>query len=225
MVASRDLKAGDLILKEAAAVAGPHLDTFGGSGLCLACHDSKSSNFHFCHKCKGPLCSNCVCQGRGHQECDVLKQWPMGMYTKFQSGTWLNSPSVSQANYHLIAPIRFLLLRRSDVKKYKKVIALQVNEYFTNQGPTLTLSFLKQSHVEERREMGKTSIVMDNFVKLLTRYKLSDVTEDLIQDICGIFDTNAFDISGIGNLSLSGLFPEAAMMMHSCYKNTRITFR
>ena len=47
----------------------------------------------------------------------------------------------------------------------------------------------------------------------------------MIQRLCGIFDTNCFELcpSGAGD-TISGIFPAAAMMMHSCYKNTRLTF-
>ena len=47
----------------------------------------------------------------------------------------------------------------------------------------------------------------------------------MIQSLCGIFDTNCFELcpSGAGD-TISGIFPAAAMMMHSCYKNSRLTF-
>ena len=50
--------------------------------------------------------------------------------------------------------------------------------------------------------------------------------EDNVQAICGIFDTNSFDLSlHDGKVSATALFGEASMMMHSCYKNTRLTYR
>ena len=67
----------------------------------------------------------------------------------------------------------------------------------------------------------------------------------MLQTLCGIFDTNCFELcpSGAGD-TISGVFPAAAMMMHrsvmvmmvmvmmmmmmmmmlSCYKNSRLTF-
>ena len=38
----------------------------------------------------------------------------------------------------------------------------------------------------------------------------------MIQSLCGIFDTNCFELcpSGAGD-TISGIFPAAAMMMHS----------
>ena len=50
--------------------------------------------------------------------------------------------------------------------------------------------------------------------------------EDNVQAICGIFDTNSFDLSvQDGKVSVTAVFGEASMMMHSCYKNTRLTYR
>ena len=40
------------------------------------------------------------------------------------------------------------------------------------------------------------------------------------------FDTNSFDLSvQDGKVSVTAVFGEASMMMHSCYKNTRLTYR
>ena len=56
-------------------------------------------------------------------------------------------------------------------------------------------------------------------------YVLKFPTSEMIQTLCGIFDTNCFELcpSGAGD-TISGVFPSAAMMMHSCYKNSRLTF-
>ena len=73
---------------------------------------------------------------------------------------------------------------------------------------------------------------------------LQDAHDKMLQTLCGIFDTNCFELcpSGAGD-TISGVFPAAAMMMHrlvmvmmmmmmmmmimmnlSCYKNSRLTF-
>merc|ERR1719312_2094307 len=73
--------------------------------------------------------------------------------------------------------------------------------------------------------MGKTEIVKENVIPIVQLYKIQEAHEDMMQNLCGIFDTNCFELcpSGAGD-TLSGIFPSAAMMMHSCYKNTRLTF-
>ncbi len=56
---------------------------------------------------------------------------------------------------------------------------------------------------------------MDAFLQLH-----EEADEELLHRICGIFDTNGFDLAS----DLVGIFPRAAMMMHSCRNNTRATF-
>ena len=79
--------------------------------------------------------------------------------------------------------------------------------------------------MEERREMKKDEIVREKVIPIVHLYKMQEANSEMIQTLCGIFDTNCFELcpSGAGD-TISGIFPAAAMMMHSCYKNTRLTF-
>lgn len=82
-----------------------------------------------------------------------------------------------------------------------------------------------ESHWESRKGTEMEKRVDETIVKLLHQYHLHDLADrDLVQKICGIFDTNSFDLVGSeAEVNLAGIFPSAAMMMHSCIKNTRIT--
>ena len=88
---------------------------------------------------------------------------------------------------------------------------------------------LKAREPEVRRvstvEKIKTEVVKEQILPVVQQFKLQEAHEDMIQNLCGIFDTNCFEIcpSNAGD-TLSAIFPNAAMMMHSCYKNTRLTF-
>ena len=55
MVATRSLKAGDIILREKAAVVGPSMDQ--SKAICLACAASLARTWHLCSLCQAPLCS------------------------------------------------------------------------------------------------------------------------------------------------------------------------
>ena len=79
--------------------------------------------------------------------------------------------------------------------------------------------------MEERREMKKDEIVREKVIPIVHLYKMQEANSEMIQTLCGIFDTNCFELcpSGAGD-TISGIFPSAAMMMHSCYKNSRLTF-
>ena len=58
-------------------------------------------------------------------------------------------------------------------------------------------------------------------------FKIHELDPETVQRICGIFDTNCFNLislvdSGSGGADLGGIFPTAAMLMHSCIKNTKL---
>ena len=137
----------------------------------------------------------------------VLKMSPVGMYTYYQNGTYQKRKAHPEnANYQIILLIRAMILKRQDLKKYKALISLQ-------------------SHKEEREEMKKTDVVKEKVIPIIQQYKLQEAHDEMVQNLCGIFDTNCFELcpSGAGD-AISGVFPTAAMMMHCCYKNTRLTF-
>lgn len=51
--------------------------------------------------------------------------------------------------------------------------------------------------------------------------KLKDrFSEDLIQQVCGILDVNAFEGRTSDGYSIRCLFPSTALMAHSCVPNT-----
>jgi len=206
MVATRNLKAGDVILREKAAVVGPSLEQ--SKPICVACAKSLQKTWHLCNKCKAPLCSkNCENHPLHVEECKVLKMNPGGMYTYYQNGTFQKKKAIPEnANYQIILPIRAMLLKKQDVKKYKALTSLE-------------------SHLKEREEMQKTDVIKEKVIPIVQQYKIQEAHDDMLQTLCGIFDTNCFELcpSGAGD-TISGVFPSAAMMMHSCYKNSRLTF-
>ena len=96
MVARRDLKPGDMILREKPIVTGPNLDNASAGGLlsqavCLGCFAPITQNkFHPCRKCKAPLCSaSCEDHPNHVEECVILKQNPLCFYSSYQNGTFM----------------------------------------------------------------------------------------------------------------------------------------
>ena len=55
--------------------------------------------------------------------------------------------------YQVILPIRAMLLKKQDLKKYKALTALQ-------------------SHLEERKEMGKTKVSKESDIPMVQQYKI-----------------------------------------------------
>ncbi|XP_059088622.1 SET domain-containing protein SmydA-8-like [Tigriopus californicus] len=212
MIAARDLKAGDVILREKPCIVGPNLES--SDFICVVCHRVlKTKHFLTCKLCKVPVCSTPCSESDLHRngECSVLKQKPFGFYSSFnaQSQQVIHRPSASveHANFQLIIPIRAILLKMKDVKQYKRFMALE-------------------SHVESREGTDAEVKADERVFRLLEQFRLHEAgNRQLVQKICGIFDTNSFDLAiQDGAKGITGVYLNAAMMMHSCVKNTRIVF-
>ncbi|XP_047500185.1 SET domain-containing protein SmydA-8-like [Penaeus chinensis] len=105
----------------------------------------------------------------------------------------------------LLTPIRTILLMKK-VPAVREVIAAL------------------QSHAEERRRLPIGRFVEEHVAKVLrTRLSLS-VDSDIVQHLCGIFDTNAFEFSD-GDIRGRALLPGGALMNHSCTPNTQHWYR
>ena len=70
-------------------------------------------------------------------------------------------PHPRMPTYQVILPIRVMLLKKQDLKKYKALTALQ-------------------THLQEREEMGKTQVVKESVIPMVQQYKLQviDITKD-----------------------------------------------
>ena len=76
------------------------------------------------------------------------------MYSYVQNGSFRKRKATPEnANYQVILPIRAMLLKKQDLKKYKALASLQ-------------------SHLKEREEMGKTQVVKENVIPMVQQYKL-----------------------------------------------------
>lgn len=92
-----------------------------------------------------------------------MKRCPRGFYSKYEKGRLSQlgdkePPSLDRANYGLLVPIRVLLLKMSDVKRYKTLMGLQ-------------------SHIEERREReawenDRSLLAYNRLSTLLEQYKV-----------------------------------------------------
>ena len=70
MVATRNLKAGDIILREKAAVVGPSMEQ--SKAICVACAAPLTRSWHLCSVCQAPLCSKQCEKHRLHvDECKL----------------------------------------------------------------------------------------------------------------------------------------------------------
>ena len=85
------------------------------------------------------------------------------MYTIYQNGTYQKrKPHPENANYQVILPLRAMLLKKQDLKRYKALISLQ-------------------SHKQEREEMKKDVVVKEKIIPLVQMYKMQDAYDEMIQ--------------------------------------------
>jgi hypothetical protein len=107
-------------------------------------------------------------------------------------------------DYVCIAPLRVLLMSE---EKRRKVLELQ-------------------SHLESRKKSPVYNLLKNNVAGFIREgLGLADqFTEEYILNICGILDTNSFEVIPYGGIKVRGLYLVAAMMAHDCRPNTRHAF-
>ncbi|XP_077284608.1 SET and MYND domain containing, arthropod-specific, member 4 isoform X2 [Arctopsyche grandis] len=198
LVASRNLEPGDVIIMAEPIVVGPYT---GCDLICLGCYHPIVGNPFKCKDCSWPLCGDeCIGfhQPLGHsiEECSILKKHTKLDYTDLNEVKDL---------YQTIVPIRCLLLKTNDPKKWKMLHEMVAHN----------------SIRKKRVELWKSNqlMVVDKIRKMwgMTQYE-----EDEIHTICGILEVNAFEVGQLG-ASIRALYPRAYLLAHDCTPNTTHT--
>lgn len=201
LVATREIKPGEVILKEKPLVLGPRVDS---APICLTCYRPLSLYQEpRCSRCfVAPVCGvHCERQG-GHSEseCNLLreaaKEYPIFLSDHSQ----------------IVLPLRCLLQLRNSPTDSKWTSFLEL-----------------ESHEEKRRNTLIWRDHQLNVVDVLRDHGLLAPTEDaeLVQRICGILDVNSFEVRGPPSKSgdterLRGVYLRAALMAHDCVANTHL---
>ncbi|KAJ9581776.1 hypothetical protein L9F63_003845, partial [Diploptera punctata] len=201
LVASRDIKAGEVILKELPLVLGPRVDS---SPICIGCYKPLPMyQPNHCSQCLvAPVCG-AQCERTGDHsdvECEILRQ-------ATQKG-----PLILSDHSQMVLPFRCLL---------------QIKNSSTD--PRWN-SFLElESHEKERRDTLIWRDHQLNVVEVMRTHELlcSKEEADLMQRICGILDVNSFEVRGPVSKSgdserLRGVYLRAALMAHDCLANTHL---
>lgn len=104
MIATRDIKPGEIILKEKPCVIGPKTVS---QVLCLGCHKQLPSISYNCSKCTWPLCGkSCESSSYHVDECRLMA----GKNFKCS----IKSVGKNESSYCVIAPLRTLLFRKEN---------------------------------------------------------------------------------------------------------------
>ncbi|KAG7175063.1 SET domain-containing protein SmydA-8-like 4 [Homarus americanus] len=194
MVATRDIRPGEVILKEAPVVIGPKQRS---PPVCLGCHKGIRGTYT-CPKCHFPVCApSCEISKYHKHECPILT----GATAKIKIDN-VESPHPA---YECITPLRCLLTKETDPKKWEAITHLQ-------------------DHVNNIKNGEMDGIIQRNsvdFLKNYIKYEGADSAE--IYRMCGILLTNSFELKHNGQ-RVRGLYPQAAMMAHDCIPNTKHAF-
>lgn len=224
MVATKSLKAGDVILKEFPLTVAP------GSlsqRVCFACHKHFSKGY-MCRQCRSPICNNTCKMSLEHQkECGLLQRIAESIEStkSAKSAKSVAASAEVPVNVAVFAmPLRCLLMRLEQPDKWNNFIQMEAHMQVRRQMPTW-------SFVERRIAPHLLAVLKD---------LMPDVDTELIQRVCGILDVNSFEIrtetdalrqpeSDIPTPLLTsqevlrGSYYQAALMAHSCLANAQIS--
>ncbi|XP_064081405.1 SET domain-containing protein SmydA-8-like [Macrobrachium nipponense] len=192
LVARRDISAGELIFKESPLLLAPKA---ASEPTCLACLKVLDAKFALCKNCKGPLCSS-GCHGNGHteKECRLIKGLGLEESPNFR----MNFRELSV----LLAPLRVYLLMNESPAAKEVFQALQ-------------------SHKERRKMMPIGRYVEEKIVKVFHDKLKLDVDSSLVHHICGVLDTNSYEVSIDDSSRARAIFTLTSMLNHSCLPNTQ----
>ncbi|XP_053610577.1 SET domain-containing protein SmydA-8-like [Plodia interpunctella] len=195
--ATRDIKAGDIILKEKPLMNGPMQVT---PPVCLGCYklleEGKTVD---CIKCGWPCCSEACTLKEDHiPECYYTQQ----RGKKVSISTF----GMPHPNYECITTLRCLYQRDHNPKLWKKMQAFQ-------------------SHCEQRRGSEKWNNDRKMVVEFIWQFfKLEGTfTEEEIMRCCGVLQVNGHEVP-LMEPEYLGLFDRMSMAEHNCCANCYKSF-
>lgn len=195
-VAAKNLKAGDELFEEKPFAIGPKSDS---PPLCLECciPVDGSALGPKCPQCGWPLCEECVGKVVYHKaECDLFVKHKV----KFQN---VEDSTAGCVQLDCITPLRVLLAKEADPERWNAEINVM------------------EDHRAERVGSAYWNTDQKNVVEFLRgQCGLKDrCSEELIQQVIGILDVNAFEAQTSSGYAVRGLYPKLAIMAHSCVPN------
>lgn len=196
LVASRDIKPNEEILKEKPLVKGPSQIT---CPVCLGCLQGLRENHEIeCDKCGWPMCSKSCQNSVDHKaECDLTVARGSKVSLKHYF-----SP---HPTYQCLTSLRCLLLKENDPEKWNKLIQLE-------------------SHCEERRGSTQWRNDREGVAKFIPRFfKCNSWTETEMLKIAGIVQINGHEVP-LTDPPYVAIYDFASLIEHSCRPNLTKTF-
>ncbi|XP_043804022.1 SET domain-containing protein SmydA-8-like isoform X1 [Apis laboriosa] len=203
--AAKDLRAGEVILREDPVAVGPM--SCMKDPICFECLSvlpDIEQDFHYiCSGCNVVTLCGFSCEERAYYhstyECEIIK----------------NNMELSIENTDTLAAVLFVLrlwlLKQKDPELWKQVLSLESH-----------LNKRRNTIVWEDREINIVNVLKSlNFVP-----ENDPSVSEIIQQLCGILDVNSFELrspGGMDGLLLRGLYLEASLMAHDCRGNVHVT--
>ncbi|XP_058819012.1 SET domain-containing protein SmydA-8-like [Topomyia yanbarensis] len=210
LTATRTIQRGEIIYRDSPLLLGPKI---GSVPVCLGCHRNlipllddgeKTKTLYTCRRCGWPLCSESCEYSPAHaEECQLFSSRAYRSQIKFNE----REPERKESAYCVIVPLRAILLRRKNPSKYATMLTFE-------------------SHLETRRTTPLYAVMKSNLVPFIRNVLgLRDIQEEEILQLCGILDTNSYEIRvPEQGIKIRALFEVGAMMSHSCRPNTKHYF-
>ena len=197
VVANKQLEVGDVIIEERSVAWGPKQLS---PCCCLACCAPLNyTEITWCSLCGLPLCQqDCPLIAKHSPECELMRHAKHMLI--------LNSERDVQQVYYFVTVLRCLWLRAKNPAQWSAVKKLV-------------------SNVQYRKGTKVYNFNQTYVVDILDHFGVVEFSEEEIQDICGIFDSNAFESSESSRVPCRGLYLMASLMNSSCLPNTRHYFK
>ena len=193
--AATDIKKGDIIFVEKPLVIAPR----NGSGpACLNCFRSlPDEEWPVCSNCKAPKCKEkCYDSYHTKEECTILANVFSNNLSKQTDIQWVKFINL------ILTPLRTHLQIKNRKNSVQLLNSLQSN--INSRKMTIIGNFIEK-------------YVIPFFESELPELELN---KEFIRHVCGVFDTNAFEITMKSNSPARALLPLASIMHHSCCANT-----
>ncbi|XP_055531487.1 SET domain-containing protein SmydA-8 [Wyeomyia smithii] len=197
LVATKDIKAGEIVLKESPLVYGPAQVT---APVCVGCLQGLVENqFLECERCGWPVCQR-KCQDHPSHQAECKFTIARGSKMSLQHFY------VPHPVYQCVTPLRCLLLAETAPAKWQELIKLE-------------------SHEEQRRGSKQWRDDREGVAKLIPRFFKceSKWSEDDILKVSGILQVNGHEIP-LTEPSSVAIYSNASMAEHSCRPNLSKTF-
>lgn len=196
LVASRDIKPGEIVLKESPLISGPSQIT---APVCIGCLQGLGEGLkEECDRCGWPICSkNCQNNINHKNECDLT--------VARGSKVSLKQFFSPHPTYQCVTTLRCLMLKETKVETWDKLIQLE-------------------SHCEERRGSVLWLNDREGVAKFIQRFfKCSKWSEEEILKMAGIVQINGHEVPLTEPPHVS-IYYLASFLEHSCNANLTKTF-